>query len=93
MTSDRTDNRLQFQADHSPRLLTKNRTDIDFKKLCSFSYFTPNFILGYGFVPTELFSSQTAIKLSMISLGAGCSHPSPVDPPLKQLLFLKDLVI
>ena len=83
MTSDRTDNRLQFQADHSPRLLTKNRTDIDFKKLCSFSYFTPNFILGYGFVPTEFFSSQTVIKLSMISPDAGCPHPPPVDPPLK----------
>lgn len=81
--TDRTDNRLQFQADHSPRLFTKNRTDIDFKKLCSFSYFTPNFILGYGFVPTDFFSSQTVIKLSMISPDAGCPHPPPIDPPVK----------
>ena len=81
--TDRTDNCLQFQADHSPRLLTKNGTDIDFKKLCSFSYFTPNFILGYGFVPTDFFSSQTVIKSSIISLDAGFPHPPPVDPPLK----------
>lgn len=54
--TDRIDNyRLQFQADHCPPLLAKNHTDIDFKKLWSFSYFTPNFILGYGFVPIDFF--------------------------------------
>ena len=75
--TDRTDNRLQFQADHPLRLLTKNRTDIDLKKLCSFSYFTPNIILGYGFCTHWIFFIANGHQIINDFSGCRISSPSP----------------